>query len=42
MNNFLGAPSHSTSDGSADPFSNPKGDSQYPPYQTMSSILYPS
>jgi len=42
MNNFIGAPSHSTSDGSADPFTKPQGDSKYPPYQTMSSIRYPS
>jgi prepilin-type N-terminal cleavage/methylation domain-containing protein/prepilin-type processing-associated H-X9-DG protein len=42
MNNFLGAPSRSTSDGSADPFNNPKGDSPYPPYQTISHVRYPS
>jgi len=42
MNNFLGAPSRATTDSSADPFNNPKGDSPYPPYQTISSIRYPS
>ena len=43
MNNFVGDPSRSTSDGSADAFTAPyQGDSPYPPYRTISSILYPS
>jgi prepilin-type N-terminal cleavage/methylation domain-containing protein/prepilin-type processing-associated H-X9-DG protein len=42
MNNFLGAPSRSTTDGSADPFNNPQGDSPYPPYQKIASILSPT
>ena len=42
MNNFLGAPSRSTTDGSADPFNNPQGDSKYPPYQKVTSIVSPT
>jgi len=42
MNNFVGNPSRSTSDGSANPFGNPQGDSPFPPYQKMASILSPT
>jgi prepilin-type N-terminal cleavage/methylation domain-containing protein/prepilin-type processing-associated H-X9-DG protein len=42
MNNFLGAPSRSTTDGSANPFTNPQGDSPYPPYQKTASIVSPA
>lgn len=42
MNNFVGNPSRSTTDGSADPFNNPQGDSPYPPYQKISSIKVPT
>jgi prepilin-type N-terminal cleavage/methylation domain-containing protein/prepilin-type processing-associated H-X9-DG protein len=42
MNNFVGAPSRSTTDGSANPFSNPQGDSPYPPYQKVASIVSPT
>lgn len=41
MNNFVGAPSRSTTTG-ADPFTNPQGSSKYPPYQKISSILSPT
>ena len=41
MNNFLGAPSHSKSTDPV-PITDPQGTSKYPPYQTMSSIRYPS
>jgi prepilin-type N-terminal cleavage/methylation domain-containing protein/prepilin-type processing-associated H-X9-DG protein len=40
MNNFLGSPSRSTP--GADPFNNPQGDSPYPPYQKISSIVSPT
>jgi len=42
MNNFLGAPSRSTSDGSADPFNNPQGDSPYPPYRKIGAVVSPT
>ena len=42
MNNFLGSPARSTTDGSADPFKNPQGDSPYPPFQQITSIRSPS
>ncbi len=41
MNNFLGAPSRSTTDGSADPFTNPQGSSKFPPYQKTANIRSP-
>ncbi len=40
MNNFVGAPSRSTT--SANAISNPQGSSKYPPYQKISSILSPT
>jgi prepilin-type N-terminal cleavage/methylation domain-containing protein/prepilin-type processing-associated H-X9-DG protein len=40
MNNFVGAPSRSTT--SANAISNPQGNSKYPPYQKISSILSPT
>jgi prepilin-type N-terminal cleavage/methylation domain-containing protein/prepilin-type processing-associated H-X9-DG protein len=42
MNNFLGAPARATTDGSADPFINPQGDSPYPPYRKIGAILSPT
>jgi prepilin-type N-terminal cleavage/methylation domain-containing protein/prepilin-type processing-associated H-X9-DG protein len=42
MNNFVGAPSRSTTDGSADPVNNPQGDSPYPPYRKIAAILSPT
>jgi prepilin-type processing-associated H-X9-DG protein len=42
MNNFIGSPSRSTTDGSASPLSNPQGDSPYPPYQKIGSIVSPT
>jgi prepilin-type N-terminal cleavage/methylation domain-containing protein/prepilin-type processing-associated H-X9-DG protein len=40
MNNFLGSPSRSTT--STDPFTDPQGNSPYPPYQKISSIVSPT
>jgi prepilin-type N-terminal cleavage/methylation domain-containing protein/prepilin-type processing-associated H-X9-DG protein len=42
MNNFVGKPSRSTTDPSADPFANPQGNSKYPPYQKVSNIPLPT
>jgi prepilin-type N-terminal cleavage/methylation domain-containing protein/prepilin-type processing-associated H-X9-DG protein len=42
MNNFVGNPSRSTTDGSADPFGNPQGDSPFPPYPKIALILSPT
>ena len=43
MNYFVGNPSRSTSDGTADAFTAPyQGDSPYPPYRTISSIRSPT
>ena len=42
MNNFVGSPARSTTDGTADAFTKPQGDSPYPPFQQITSIRSPS
>jgi prepilin-type N-terminal cleavage/methylation domain-containing protein/prepilin-type processing-associated H-X9-DG protein len=42
MNNFLGNPSRSTTDGTANAFGNAQGDSPFPPYRKLASILSPT
>ncbi len=42
MNNFVGNPSRSTTDGSANAFGNVQGDSPFPPYRKIVSIRSPT